>query len=51
MTADERKSFLSELEVRMRGRRVNSSSKAAQLRDRIKELRTRDVTGVGVTAS
>jgi excinuclease ABC subunit B len=52
MTADERKSFLSELEVRMReAARKFEFEKAAQLRDRIKELRTRDVTGVGVTAS
>jgi excinuclease ABC subunit B len=52
MTADERKTFLSELEVRMReAARKFEFEKAAQLRDRIKELRTRDVTGVGVTAS
>jgi excinuclease ABC subunit B len=52
MTADERKTFLSELEVRMReAARKFEFEKAAQLRDRIKELRTRDVTGVGVSAS
>jgi excinuclease ABC subunit B len=52
MTAEQRKTFLSELEVRMReAARKFEFEKAAQLRDRIKELRTRDVTGVGVTAS
>jgi len=52
MTADQRKSFLSELEGRMReAARKFEFEKAAQLRDRIKELRTRDVTGVGVSAS
>src|SRR6266481_234211 len=46
MTADQRKSFLSELEERMReAARKFEFEKAAQLRDRIKELRTRDVTG------
>jgi excinuclease ABC subunit B len=50
MTADQRKSFLSELEERMReAARKFEFEKAAQLRDRIKELRTRDVTGVGVS--
>ena len=52
MTAEQRKTFLSELEVRMReAARKFEFEKAAQLRDRIKELRTRDVTVVGVTAS
>jgi excinuclease ABC subunit B len=51
MTADQRKSFLSELEERMReAARKFEFEKAAQLRDRIKELRTRDVTGAGVSA-
>src|SRR5437867_9166932 len=51
MTADQRKSFLSELEERMReAARKFEFEKAAQLRDRIKELRTRDVTGTGVAA-
>ena len=52
MTADQRKTFLSDLEERMReAARKFEFEKAAQLRDRIKELRTRDVTGVGVSAS
>src|SRR2546430_318626 len=52
MTADQRKSFLGDLEERMReAARKFEFEKAAQLRDRIKELRTRDVTGVGVSAS
>jgi len=52
MTAEQRKTFLSELEERMReAARKFEFEKAAQLRDRIKELRTRDVTGVGVSTS
>jgi excinuclease ABC subunit B len=52
MTADQRRTFLSELEERMReAARKFEFEKAAQLRDRIKELRTRDVTGAGVCAS
>ena len=40
---------MGELEERMReAARKFEFEKAAQLRDRIKELRTRDVTGVGV---
>jgi excinuclease ABC subunit B len=50
MTAEQRKSFLSELEERMReAARKFEFEKAAQLRDRIKELRTRDVAGAGVS--
>ena len=52
MTAEQRKTFMGELEERMReAARKFEFEKAAQFRDRIKELRTRDVTGVGVSAS
>ena len=52
MTAEQRAKFITELEERMReAARKFEFEKAAQLRDRIKELRTRDVTGVGVSAS
>ncbi len=52
MTSDQRVKFITELEERMReAARKFEFEKAAQLRDRIKELRTRDVTGVGVSAS
>src|SRR5579872_7395906 len=51
MTAEQRAKFMTELEERMRdAARKFEFEKAAQLRDRIKELRTRDVTGVGVPA-
>jgi excinuclease ABC subunit B len=52
MSADERAKFMKELEERMReAARKFEFEKAAQLRDRIKDLRTRDVTGVGVSTS
>jgi excinuclease ABC subunit B len=47
MTAEQRQSFIGELEERMReAARKFEFEKAAQLRDRIKELRTREVTSV-----
>jgi excinuclease ABC subunit B len=52
MSTEQRAKFMTELEERMReAARKFEFEKAAQLRDRIKELRTRDVTGVGVPAS
>jgi len=52
MSTEQRAKFMTELEERMReAARKFEFEKAAQLRDRIKELRTRDVTGVGVSAS
>jgi excinuclease ABC subunit B len=47
MTAEQRQRFIGELEERMReAARKFEFEKAAQLRDRIKELRTREVTSV-----
>ncbi|MBZ5595421.1 MAG: excinuclease ABC subunit UvrB [Acidobacteriia bacterium] len=47
MTPDQRQRFISELEERMReAARKFEFEKAAQLRDRIKELRTQEVTSV-----
>jgi excinuclease ABC subunit B len=47
MPAEERQRFIGELEERMReAARKFEFEKAAQLRDRIKELRTREVAGV-----
>jgi excinuclease ABC subunit B len=51
MTPQQREDFLKELEERMRdAARKFEFEKAAQLRDRIKELRTRDIAGIGLTA-
>ena len=52
MSTEQRAKFMTELEERMReAARKFEFEKAAQLRDRIKDLRTRDVTGVGVSTS
>jgi excinuclease ABC subunit B len=52
MSTEQRAKFMMELEERMReAARKFEFEKAAQLRDRIKELRTRDAIGVGVPAS
>jgi excinuclease ABC subunit B len=49
MTAAQRQQFLTGLEERMReAARKFEFEKAAQLRDRIKEMRARDVAGIGV---
>jgi excinuclease ABC subunit B len=49
---EKRQQFLRELEERMReAARQFEFEKAAQLRDRLKQLRTRDVGGVGVPAT
>jgi excinuclease ABC subunit B len=51
MTAEQRLKFITELEERMReAARKFEFEKAAQLRDRIKELRTQEVAGIAVTA-
>jgi excinuclease ABC subunit B len=52
MSTEQRAKFMMELEERMReAARKFEFEKAAQLRDRIKELQTRDAIGVGVPAS
>ena len=49
MTPDQRIRFMTELEERMReAARKFEFEKAAHLRDRIKELRTKEVAGIGV---
>jgi len=51
MTPDQRQRFITELEGRMReAARKFELEKAAQLRDRIKELRTKEVAGIGAMA-
>ncbi|HUJ24151.1 MAG TPA: excinuclease ABC subunit UvrB, partial [Bryobacteraceae bacterium] len=51
MTPDQRQRFITELEGRMReAARKFEFEKAAQLRDRIKELRTKEVAGIGAMA-
>jgi excinuclease ABC subunit B len=48
MTAEQRDTFMAELEERMReAARKFEFEKAAQLRDRLKEMRAREVTGAG----
>jgi excinuclease ABC subunit B len=52
LTPAQREQFLKELEERMReAARKFEFEKAAQLRDRLKSLRTRDVGGIGLPAS
>jgi excinuclease ABC subunit B len=51
MTPDQRDKFIGELEQRMReAARKFEFEKAAQLRDRIRQLRTKDVAGIGIPA-
>jgi excinuclease ABC subunit B len=51
LTPEERQRYLIELEQRMRDAAQKFEfEKAAQLRDRIKELRMRDATGIGIPA-
>jgi excinuclease ABC subunit B len=51
LTPEERQRFLAELEQRMReAAQKFEFEKAAQLRDRIKELRMRDVAGIEISA-
>src|SRR5579864_3072590 len=50
MTADQRQRFLTDLEQRMRdAARKFEFEKAAQLRDRIKELRAKEIAGMAVS--
>jgi excinuclease ABC subunit B len=49
LTPDQREKFIGELEQRMRdAARKFEFEKAAQLRDRIKNLRVRDIAGIGI---
>jgi excinuclease ABC subunit B len=49
MTTEQRQEFIGELEVRMReAAKKFEFEKAAQLRDRIKLMRTQDVAGIGI---
>ena len=49
MTSAQRQEFIGELEVRMReAAKKFEFEKAAQLRDRIKLLRTQEVGGIGI---
>jgi excinuclease ABC subunit B len=51
LTPEQRTKFITELEERMReAARKFDFEKAAQLRDRIKEMRTREVAGIGTQA-
>ena len=51
MTPAQREGFIKELEERMReAARKFEFEKAAQLRDKVKDLRTRDVAGIGIPA-
>lgn len=51
LTPPEREKYISELEVRMRdAARRFEFEKAAQIRDKIKLLRTKDVAGIGIPA-
>jgi len=51
MTPRQREDFIGELEQRMRdAARKFEFEKAAQLRDKIKDLRTKDVAGIGIPA-
>jgi excinuclease ABC subunit B len=52
MTPADREQFIAELEIRMReAAKKFEFEKAAQIRDRIKLLRTRDVAGIGIPAT
>jgi excinuclease ABC subunit B len=52
MTPADREQFITELEIRMReAAKKFEFEKAAQIRDRIKLLRTRDVAGIGIPAT
>jgi excinuclease ABC subunit B len=49
LTPDQREKFIGELEQRMRdAARKFEFEKAAQIRDRIKNLRTKDIAGIGI---
>ena len=51
MTPEQRDKFIAELEERMRdAARKFEFEKAAQIRDKIKQLRTKDVAGIGIPA-
>jgi excinuclease ABC subunit B len=51
LTPEQRAGFIGELEQRMReAARKFEFEKAAQLRDRIRQLRTKDVAGIGIPA-
>jgi excinuclease ABC subunit B len=51
LTPEQRAGFINELEQRMReAARKFEFEKAAQLRDRIRQLRTKDVAGIGIPA-
>jgi excinuclease ABC subunit B len=51
LTPEQREKFIAELEQRMRdAARKFEFEKAAQLRDRIKELRTKEIAGIGIPA-
>jgi excinuclease ABC subunit B len=51
MTPEQRGKFITELEQRMReAARKFEFEKAAQIRDRIRQLRTKDVAGIGIPA-
>jgi excinuclease ABC subunit B len=52
MSPEQRQQFVAELEVRMReAAKKFEFEKAAQLRDRIKLLRTQDIAGIGIPVS
>jgi excinuclease ABC subunit B len=49
LTPDQREKFIGELEQRMRdAARKFEFEKAAQIRDRIKNLRVKDIAGIGI---
>ena len=51
MTPPEREKYIAELEERMRdAARKFEFEKAAQIRDKVKLLRTKDVAGIGISA-
>ena len=51
LTPEQREKFIVELEERMReAARKFEFEKAAQLRDRIKSLRIKDIAGIGIPA-
>jgi excinuclease ABC subunit B len=49
LTPDQREKYIADLELRMRdAARKFEFEKAAQLRDKIKDLRTKDIAGIGI---